>query len=79
MTVPALTNEQIAEMLPDQLRTYLATLDQAYTLAAAGLSDALSEELAAKAKRERFKNEVASLRVRMQVAQSVLKSLREGF
>lgn len=79
MTVPSLTNEQIAAMLPDQLRQYLATLDQAYTVAAAEMSEAIGEELAAKSKVYRLRNEIAVLRTRIGLAQSVLKSLREGF
>lgn len=75
MDVPALSNEQVADMLPDQLRTYLATLDQAYTLAAAEMSEAIGEELAAKSKMLRLKIELQSLRTRIGMAQSVLKSM----
>lgn len=79
MNVEPLTSEQIAAMLPDQLRTYLATLEQAFTIAAADLSEALGEEFAARSKTARLRNDVASFKVRIGVVQSHLKSLKEGF
>lgn len=79
MTVEPLTSEQIAAMLPDQLREYLAKLDQAYTACAAELSEAIGEELAAKSKVHRLRHEASTYKTRIGLAQSVLKSLREGY
>lgn len=79
MTVEPLTTEQIAAMLPDQVRAYLATLDQAYTETAAELSGAIGEELAAKSKVHTLRHEASTYKTRIGLAQSVLKSLREGY
>ncbi len=79
MTFEPLTSEQIAAMLPDQVRAYLTTLDQAYTACAAELSGAIGEELTAKSKTHRLRHEASTYKTRIGLAQSVLKSLREGY
>jgi len=79
MTVELLTNEQIAAMLPDQLREYGATLANAYGLATAQVSEALRVKLEADTQLQIIKNEQKGLKDRMSLVQSLLRSLKEGF
>lgn len=84
MDVPALTTEQIAAMLPDQLREYGALLSTGYTLATAEVSDALREKLEADTARLKAdarlqvaRNEQKGLKDRMSLVQSLMKSVHQ--